>query len=142
MADGENHAKQIVLGQAKELADKLFNGNAGDTQIQGQAIGLVIQMITPLYEADFMTESGCAMIRLHCEQHQKASHDKIINKIEQIAAIREEKEAETTKYAGATLKLGPLSLKGPVVPIFIILSVLLTPTAAIMYILGRLQSWW
>ena len=59
MANGENHAKQIVLDEAAGLAKDLQNGGAGDAETQGRAIALLVKMISPLYSADFVTQDIC-----------------------------------------------------------------------------------
>jgi len=61
MAGGINHAKKIVIDEAKELADDLSNGNGSDPKKQGQAIALIVKMLTPMYEADFVTKEDCAI---------------------------------------------------------------------------------
>jgi hypothetical protein len=59
MAGGNNHAKQIVLDEAECMAKKLTNGSAGCQITQGRAIALLVKMIRPLYENEFVTEEDC-----------------------------------------------------------------------------------
>lgn len=142
MANGINHAKKIVLDQAQELAHNLQNGNSGDQHLQGKAIGLVIQMITPLYEADFTTTEACEKIRALRDKVIIDKLDSLDAKRDQTEAARESRRKATDQKGPATLKLGPLELKGSVVPIFVILGILLVPSALIMYILGKTSGWW
>ena len=137
MANGVNHAKKIVIDEATSLADQLQNGGAGDTHLQGKAIGLMVKMITPLYEADFVTTQSCAAIRMECREEASKIHDKITTDvIEQCSKLS---PIKTTK---AVMKLGPLELQGTVVPIAAILLVLVLPTAAVTFIMGKSQGWW
>lgn len=62
MAHGDNHAKRIVMDEAARLAHKLQNGSAGCPETQGEAVGLLVKMITPLYEAEFMTVEECERV--------------------------------------------------------------------------------
>ena len=115
MANGENHAKKIVIDEATDLADKLQNGHGADPSTQGKAIGLLVKMITPLYEAEFVTIEGC-----------RAMHD-------QAAA----KTAKTTK-----IKIGPVEYSGPVSSAVIMN---IGPTiccGGMFYAVGRGQGWW
>ncbi len=75
MAHGDNHAKRIVIDEATRLADKLQNGSAGCTETQGKAIALLVKMITPLYEAEFMTVEECERV------HRDAKGNKSITKL-------------------------------------------------------------
>lgn len=69
MSDGINHAKKIVIGEAETMAKKLSNGSAGDSAIQGRAIALLVKMITPLYEASFVTKQDCE--KMHSKEISK-----------------------------------------------------------------------
>ena len=59
MAGGVNHAKQTVLKQAGCLIAKLNNGSAGCPATQGNAMALILEMVTPLYENEFVTVEAC-----------------------------------------------------------------------------------
>ena len=137
MANGDNHAKQIVIGQAEELAEKLANGSGADPKTQGQAIGLLVQMVKPMYAAEFVTIQACASTRGLCAKREDKKHREILQKIEYAV----QNGSNGPKQKKATLQLGPLSLAGPVVPIFVVLAVLLVPTGALLYVLSKLQGW-
>jgi len=59
MAGGGNHAKQTVLKQADKLVQKLNNGSAGCLETQGNAMALMLDMLRPLYENEFVTVEDC-----------------------------------------------------------------------------------
>jgi hypothetical protein len=138
MANGVNHAKQIVIEEATDLAEQLQNGGAGDTQIQGKAIGLMVKMITPLYQADFVTVEVCAATRSQCNQSILDKIDEAVQKDE----IRSENLLNPAGAAKTCLKLGPLELKGAVVPIAVVLAILLVPTVSVIFITGKIEGWW
>jgi hypothetical protein len=138
MANGVNHAKKIVIDEAEGLADQLQNGAAGDTQVQGKAIGLIVKMITPLYEADFVTVETCAATRSQC-------NESIISKIDEAienGKLRTEELIDPKNMSKAALKLGPLELKGGVVPMASILVAFLSPVAGMVFLIGKFEGWW
>jgi len=66
MANGDNHAKTVVLNQADNLQNKLSNGHRADPETHGDALLLLMQMIRPIFEANFMTVDGCVENRSKC----------------------------------------------------------------------------
>ena len=113
MAGGNNHAKQIVIEEAECLAKKLQNGNAGCAQTQGRAIALLVKMITPLYEAEFVTIEQC-------------------NKVH-----RTSKVAKFTR-----LKIGPVEIEGRATTALILNSIPLICCIGMFFVIGKTQGWW
>ena len=116
MAGGHNHAKQIVIEQATCLADKLQNGNSGCTETQGKAIGLLVKMVTPLYEAEFVTIQDCR--KMHGPE-------------------KDDKDVKTTK-----IKIGSVSIEGPLTAAILVNAVPVLCIAAVVFMVGKVQSWW
>jgi len=114
MVHGNNHAKQIVIDQATGLANKLQNGSAGCTETQGKAIGLLVQMVTPLYEADFITVQECK------ENRAKSNTEK-----------------KTTK-----IKLGPIEIEGPLTTTAILQCMPIVCCGIIIFMVVKVQNWW
>ena len=114
MAGGNNHAKQIVIGEANKLVADLQNGHAGDLEVHGRAIGLIVQMVTPLYEAEFVTVQECR------EVHKTTK-----------------KEGKITK-----LKFGPLQFEGQITTALLLNILPFACCGFLFYILGRVQNWW
>jgi len=77
MAHGDNHAKRIVINEATRLANKLQNGGAECTKTQGEAMALVVKMITPLYEAEFVTVKECERVHRRSKGNKKRTRIKI-----------------------------------------------------------------
>ena len=69
---GVNHAKQIVIDEAECLAEKLSNGKAGCAETQGRAIGLLVQMVSPMFAAEFVTVEDCRNQHKELEKAKKA----------------------------------------------------------------------
>jgi len=113
MAYGDDHAKQIVIGEAKKLADKLQNGNSGCIKTQGQAIALIVEMITPLYMAKFITVNQCDI------RHKKF------------------KAPKTTR-----IKIGPIEIEGTITSALLINLIPLACCGILGFILGKSQGWW
>ena len=113
MASGDNHAKQIVIEEAESLANDLQNGRAGDPHTQGKAIALIVKMITPLYQAEFVTISDCR----------------------QMHEIR--KTGKTTK-----IKLGPFSIEGHITTALVASLSPIVCCGILGFIVGKFQDWW
>lgn len=114
MAHGDNHAKQIVIDEATRLAEKLQNGNAGCVETQGKAISLLVKMITPLYEAEFMTVKECERV------HRSNNGGKKITR----------------------LKIGPVEVEGHLTTVILVNLVPLVCCGACLFTLGKVQNWW
>ncbi len=114
MPHGDNHAKQIVINQAKRLTMDLQNGCSGDVKKHGQALGLIVEMIIPLYEAEFVTVQECE--RQHIE----------IKKTKKITRI----------------KLGPVEIEGAFTSALLIHSIPLACVAGVVFMAGKMQNWW
>lgn len=114
MAHGDNHAKQIVIDEATELADSLQNGNAGCPQTQGKAIALLVKMITPLYQAEFMTVEECVRV------HKNGNGKKPITR----------------------LKIGPVEIEGTITTAIIANFIPLLCCSVCVFVLGKTQNWW
>jgi len=117
MANGNNHAKQIVIGEANTLAAKLKNGSAGDAAVQGQAIGLIVKMITPLYEADFVTIPDC---------------DK----------LRKDLKGAPPKKRPMKIKVGPVAFEGFVSQTVLLSIPSIISSLCIIFAVGKMQNWW
>ncbi len=114
MAHGDNHAKQIVIDEATRLADKLQNGGAGCAETQGKAVALLVKMITPLYEAEFMTVEECERV------HQKSTGSKKITR----------------------LKIGPVEVEGPLTSAILVNIAPIACCVLCVFTLGKVQNWW
>ncbi len=114
MAHGNNHAKQIVIDQANCLAEKLENGHSSCVKTQGRAIGLLVKMITPLYKAEFVTVEDCK------QSHDRMQTDKKITKI----------------------KIGPVAIEGPLTTAIILQSGPVLVCGFVIFLVGKIQSWW
>jgi hypothetical protein len=112
MANGVNHAKQIVVDEATQLANDLQNGHAGDPHTQGRAIGLLVKMITPMYTADFVTVEEC----------RKQHAPKPANQIK--------------------LKAGPFGFEGDLTPSLMLCGVVFGCFGGLLFIIGKTQGWW
>ena len=113
MVHGINHAKQIVIGEAECLVEELQNGGAGCVETQGKAIALIVKMITPLYEADFVTAEECQ------QRHN------------------ENKSNRATK-----LKIGPIEIEGLITTTLLVNSIPLICSIVVIYMTGKGQNWW
>ncbi len=114
MAHGDNHAKKIVIDQATCLADKLQNGSAGCAETQGKAIGLLVKMITPLYEAEFVTTKDCET------KHKERKGMKTLTKI----------------------KIGPIQVEGALTTAMMLHSLPVIGCGLIIFMVGKVQNWW
>jgi len=114
MAHGDNHAKRIVIDEAERLANKLQNGGAGCTETQGEAVALLVKMITPLYEAEFMTVEACERV------HRKTKGSKKITR----------------------LKIGPFEIEGPMTTAILVNIAPVACCTLCFFALGRMQNWW
>lgn len=112
MAGGVNHAKQIVVEEATQLAQDLQNGHAGDPHTQGRAIGLIVKMITPLYEADFVTVEDCR------KQHEPKTNNQI------------------------KLKAGPFGFEGALTPSLVLVGMFVAGVGGLGFVIGKAQGWW
>ena len=116
MSGGNNHAKQIVIEEAEKLAAELQNGGAGDPLIQGRAISLIVKMVTPLYQAEFVTVREC-----------QTMHDKTVKQ---------------SRHRNTRLKIGPIEIEGPLKASLILNSIPFACVAALTFVIGRTQQWW
>ena len=114
MAHGDNHAKQIVIDEATRLADKLQNDKAGCAETQGKAVALLVKMITPLYEAEFMTVEECERV------HRSSNGSKKITR----------------------LKIGPVEVEGPLTSAILVNIAPIACCALCVFTLGKVQNWW
>lgn len=114
MAHGDNHAKQIVIDEAIRLANKLQDGSAGCAETQGKAVALLVKMITPLYEAEFMTVGECERV------HRRPNEGKKITR----------------------LKIGPVEVEGPLTAAILVNIAPIACCALCFFTLGKVQNWW
>jgi len=118
MANGIHHAKQIVVDEAASYAKKLQNGSAADPITQGRAIGLLVKMVTPLYEANLRTVEDCEGLRKGCQGRIVKSKNPI------------------------KLKLGPVAFEGFVTPAILLALPNIVICVSGGFALGRWQGWW
>lgn len=109
----DNNAKQIVIDEAVCLAAKLQNGDAGCVETQGRAIAHIVKMLTPLYQADFVTTEKCKKI------HQVMNNRK------------------TTR-----IKIGPIEIEGPLATTVLVNCAPLLCCGIMLYMVGKVQNWW
>jgi hypothetical protein len=113
MAYGENHAKQIVLKEAEELSKQLKNGNADNSQVQGKAIALLVDMISPIYMADLVTVEDCR------KKHATLS--------------KNNKNNNVTEFG-----IGPVHWKGKIG----LAAVIVLLSAGVLFAIGKTEGWW
>lgn len=114
MSHGDNHAKQLVIKQARILTEDLQNGGAGDQHKQGQAVGLLLEMLTPIYEAEFVTVKECG------EMHAKQVKVSVPTKI----------------------KLGPFQIEGNITAALLMNSFPILCCGGMFFALGKSLGWW
>lgn len=112
MAGGNNHAKQIVIEQAESLSADLQNGHEGDLGKMGRLLALQTKMITPMYEADFVTMEDCA-------KNHKGNGDGI------------------TK-----IRVGPISIEGKLSTALIQSGCTIMCCVGVIFAIGKAESWW
>ena len=113
MAHGDNHAKKIVIKRAKTLTADLSNGSAGNVKKQGEALGLIVEMITPLYEAEFVTADEC-----------------------------KEKQNKVTKHRSSRIKLGPFEFEGQISTTLIQKAPSILCLVGVGFMVGDKLGWW
>ena len=113
MTGGNNHAKQIVIEEAEDLAKDLQNGHAGDLERIGKLTALIVKMIKPLYMNEFVTIQQCI------QMHSKTNSIKV-----------------------GRIKLGPLEISGPVTRTLMVNAIPLIYCIGITFLLGKAKSWW
>lgn len=118
MAHGVHHAKLAVVKRADDLAKKLQNGSAEDQQTQGEAVGLLVEMITPLYVANLVTTEECAEIR------QKRDKRCVSHLEEMKTIVGSMKPADDPV---STMTIGKFKLTGKFVPYAFVLLIILFP---------------
>lgn len=114
MTHGDNHAKQIVIDEATCLADKLQNGDAGCAETQGKAVALLVKMITPLYQAEFMTVGECE--RVH--------------------------QSNNGRKKSTRLKIGPVEIEGTITTAILVNIVPIACCVMCIFAVGKSQNWW
>jgi len=115
MAYGNNHAKKIVIEQAEALGAKLEANGAKCVETQGQAIGLLIKMVTTMYAADFVTIEDCIK-----------RHDKNVKEENKLSRI----------------KMGPVELEGRFGPVAILCIINFIFMGSIIFVVGKTEQWW
>jgi hypothetical protein len=113
----DNDAKQIVMNEATKLAASLQNGKSGDPETQGRAIGLLVQMVKPLYAADFVTQQECIK-----------SHEALVKSM----AASRRTEAKRVK-----LNAGPFGFEGDLTPIITLALIAVGSVGGLVYVIWR-----
>lgn len=141
MPGGNNHAKQTVLkmvkdieNDSKKIVDDLQNGKSGDSHTISKAIALLIksdsltkQMITPLFEAEFVTIEDCKAAQKECRLIQEGM--KLIKK-----EGKEGEEGEITE-----LSIGPMHIKGKLDAMIVGMIIL---AVGVGFVIGKTEGWW
>ena len=115
MPGGINHAKKIVIDEAACLAEKLQNGKSNCVETQGKAIALIVKMLTPLYEADFVTVEQC-----------RKTHENL-------------KKEESESGELTELAVGPMHIKGKINVAYLLIFLCL---AGVVFAIGKTEGWW
>jgi len=113
-------AKDIVIKQAQELADILKNGNAADLNTHGKAIGLIIDMVCPIFNANLVTLEDCKRNQEECRIHNIALNKEVSDGI-------------------TDLSVGPVHIKGRVNALMVMVIIL---TAGVVFAIGKSENWW
>ena len=113
MAGGNNSAKKIIVGQARDFSKKLKNGSCGCVETQGKAIALLIDMVIPAYMAEFVTVNQCK--KMHIES----------------------KKPKTTR-----IKIGPVEIEGTVTTTLLTSLTPLFCVSGVIFMVGKMQGWW
>ena len=113
MANGNNHAKKILIDDLNSSVKKLENGSAGDITVIGEAVCKQGKILAAMYENNFRTTEDC-----------DAVHSKI----------------KTGK--SAKIKVGPASFEIPITPALISILPTLVSCGTCIVLLGKIQNWW
>lgn len=114
MVNGNNHAKQILIEDTLAHVKKLENGSAGDIAIIGRTLSKVAKISCAMYENDFRTVESCE-------------------------DIRKSDKSKNTKTA--KLKVGPVSIEGPITTTLLLNSIPLVCCGILLFALGKIQNW-
>jgi len=112
-----NNAKKIVIEEATCLANKLHDGDSNCTETQGKAIALIVKMVTPLYEAEFVTIEEC-----------RKNHELLTKKNE---------NGELTELA-----VGPMKIKGKIGRINFTMILVIMCMIGVVFAIGKTEGWW
>ena len=110
-----------------DLAEKLQNGGADCLKTQGKAIALLVKMITPLYEAEFITVDQ--FVKREAELRNELFKKRTPQQIKQDSAVMK-------------LKVGPVEIAGGNTASACLSIFLLSPLVIFVYMVGRVQNWW
>ncbi len=114
MANGNNHAKQILIDETMSDVKKLENGSAGDIHVIGRVVGKLARITCVMYENDFVTVQACK------EMHQKTKGVKKPIKV----------------------KVGPFAFEGFITPALLLALPNIFICVGGVFALGRWQGWW
>ena len=112
MANGNNHAKKILIKEARSNAAKLQNGSAGDMALIGRTVGQLTAITTDMYENDFRTVGDC-------EKMHKKSNSKPME-----------------------FRVGPFAFKGQVTPAILMTIPPTVCCVMCVFMLGEKLKWW
>ena len=113
MANGENHAKKILIDDTLAHVKKLENGSSGDLQVIGRTLSKVAKITCAMYEYDYMTIESC-------DKRHKGHGGK----------------------SSIKFKLGPFAYEGPVTKALLISLPNILLCLGGGFALGRWQGWW
>jgi len=120
MANGENHAKKILIEDTLANAKKLKNGSAGDIKLIGHTVSQVAEISCAMFEQDFQTISGC-----------NKKHKEMMENLKPKATDKPMK-----------IKIGPVSFEGFITPALIASLPPVIACAGVVYVIGKVQGWW
>lgn len=141
MAGGINHAKQTLIAEAnelsmeaKEICKQLKNGKAGDIETISKAISLLVKdaslktrMLTPIFEADFVTTEDCKLLHTDCQ------------KLFQETLKKESEKPEKQDGEITEVSIGSLHIKGKLNVIIVGMFIL---AVGVGFAIGKTEGWW
>ena len=120
MANGQNHAKQILIDETLGYVKKLENGSADDLHVIGRTLSKVARMACATFEANLRTVEDCEGLRKGCQGKTASSKPKNPIKI----------------------KLGPLAYEGFVTPALLMALPNIVTCVGGLFAIGKWQNWW
>lgn len=116
MANGENHAKRILIDDTLAHVAKLENGSAGDLQVIGRTLSKVAKITCAMYEFNFRTVEDCE--GLHKDRNNKSRKEPI------------------------KIKIGPIAFEGHMTPALLLALPNILLCFGGGFAIGRWQGWW
>jgi len=118
MANGQNHAKKILIEDTLSNVKKLENGSAADLHTIGRTISQVAKITCDMYSHNFRTVEDC---EIFCKE---GMNKKTVNK------------------KPIKIKVGPLAFEGFITPTLLLALPNIILCLGAGFALGRWQNWW